>query len=152
MSSNTRDGADTGLKRTRMLASVVLILMITLLLLFGLVLRNPDNVQVEVLEGLTHNSAAGATSGEFETWVLVQNPDQKNPAYVNITYMTPDGPVAGPSELLQPGARKSFNVAESVPDTWEVSTQVSSNQNVIAERAMYGEDRRWGHDSRAGKL
>jgi hypothetical protein len=94
----------------------------------------------------------GSTGPGFETWILVQNPHQDKPARVEITYMTPEGQVEGPKETLQPGARRSFNVADSVPDTWEVSTQVVSDKDVIAERAMYGEGRQWGHDSVAGRL
>jgi hypothetical protein len=40
-------------------------------------------------------------------------------------------------------------VAKTVPDTWEVSTKVTSENGVgvTAERAMYGNGRTWAHDS-----
>ncbi len=80
----------------------------------------------------------------------MQNPGT-HPAQVSITYMTPDGAVEGPDLELAPESRHSFNVADTVPDTWHVSTRVESNQPVIAERAVYwsGGDvyRQSGHDS-----
>jgi Tol biopolymer transport system component len=90
--------------------------------------------------------AEGCTAGDFETWVLVQNPNSQ-PASIQVTYMTSSGPVAGPAETLPANSRKSYNVASTVPDSWEVSTKVHANRPVIAERAMYGNGRQWGHDS-----
>ncbi len=90
--------------------------------------------------------AEGCTNGGFETWVLVQNPSS-SAAHVSLTYMTPDGPVTGPSKTLAANSRQTFNVAESVPGAWAVSTEVTSDVPVIAERAMYGGGRTWGHDS-----
>jgi len=90
--------------------------------------------------------AEGSTAPGFETWVLVQNPGSK-PANVSLTYMTPNGAVAGPSVALPPRSRKSFEVSKTVADTWEVSTEVTSDQPVVAERAMYGNNRTWATDS-----
>ena len=87
-----------------------------------------------------------AAAGSFETWVLVQNP-QSVPVDVALTYMTPSGKVDGPRETLSPNSRKSYNVANKVNDAWEVSTKVETTQPVIAERAMYGNNRTWAHDS-----
>ncbi len=61
--------------------------------------------------------------------------------------MTPGGIVPGPTAVLGPGSRKSFDVAQTVPGAWQVSTRVDSNKPVVAERAMYGNDRAWGTDS-----
>jgi riboflavin synthase alpha subunit len=90
--------------------------------------------------------AEGSTGGSFETWVLVQNPGSEM-ATVDLTYMTEAGAVPGPTLYLEPQTRQTVNVAGTVPDTWSVSTTVSSNKPVIAERAMYWEDRIGGHDS-----
>ena len=73
---------------------------------------------------------------QFETWVLVQNPSS-DVAHVKVTYMTHDGMVDGPEMELAPNTRVSFNVAEILPLTWEVSTKVESNHPIIVERAMY---------------
>ncbi|MHB8896298.1 MAG: WD40/YVTN/BNR-like repeat-containing protein [Candidatus Geothermincolia bacterium] len=90
--------------------------------------------------------AEGCTGGDFETWVLVQNPNT-TPASVKLTYMTAGGPVDGPSEKIPANSRKTYNAADKVPNTWEVSTRVQADVPVIAERAMYGNGRMWGHDS-----
>ena len=84
--------------------------------------------------------AEGSTGPGFETWVLVQNPNDTE-AEVDITYMTPEGPVQGPSETIPANSRQTYNVASTIPDCWEVSTKVTSDEPVIAERAVYGDSR-----------
>jgi photosystem II stability/assembly factor-like uncharacterized protein len=81
--------------------------------------------------------AEGATAGGFETWVLVQNPND-DPANVTLTYMTGNGEVPGGTISLPPNSRQSVNVGFTV-QTFKVSTKVISNRPVIAERAMYGD-------------
>ncbi|MCG2796734.1 MAG: DUF5719 family protein, partial [Actinomycetia bacterium] len=91
--------------------------------------------------------AEGSTRG-FETWVLIQNPwDQ--PANIDITYMTPTGATPGPSEELPPKSRETYNVAdtEAVHDVWDVSTMVTAEKPVVAERAVYWGNRRGGTSS-----
>ncbi len=90
--------------------------------------------------------AEGCTNGGFETWVLVQNPNA-TPADINITYMTPQGTVQGPRTKLAANSRQTFNVADVLPGQWQVSTRVTSDKNIIAERSMYGHNRKWGSDS-----
>jgi len=90
--------------------------------------------------------AEGCTNAGFETWVLVQNPSA-TPATVNLSYMTPSGQVPGQSATIPASSRQTFFVADKVPDQWSVSTRVTSNVPVIAERSMYGNNRTWGHDS-----
>ncbi|MHB8896376.1 MAG: IPT/TIG domain-containing protein, partial [Candidatus Geothermincolia bacterium] len=77
-----------------------------------------------------------AASGTFETWVLVQNPGNQA-ADVSLTYMTTGGPVAGPSFQLPAFSRKSIDVADTLPNCWSVSTSITSNVPVVAERSMY---------------
>ena len=90
--------------------------------------------------------AEGCTAANFETWVLVQNPGD-SPANVTLTYMTPSGAIPGPTESVGPKSRRTFEVAKDVPGTWEVSIRVASDQPVIAERSLYGNNRIWAHDS-----
>jgi len=78
----------------------------------------------------------GCTAGGFETWVLLQNPG-KDRATVDMTYMTPAGEIDGPTVILEPESRQTVNVSETLPDTWSVSTRVSSDRPVVAERATY---------------
>ena len=89
--------------------------------------------------------AEGATAGGFETWILVQNPESEA-AQVTLTYQTDMGEVNGPTINLAPESRESINVADTV-QTYNVSTVVSSNKPVVAERAVYFNDRNCATDS-----
>lgn len=89
--------------------------------------------------------AEGCTGPDFETWILVQNPGTE-PAYVELTYQTASGPLAGPTATLAPNSRQTFDVGATV-HTWDVSTRIVSDRPVVAERAMYGSNRKWAHDS-----
>lgn len=90
--------------------------------------------------------AEGSTGGGFETWVLVQNPGDEA-AIVKVTYMNASGPVAGPTMNMAPHSRTTVNVADTLPGDWQVSTRVSADVPVIAERAMYWGGRKAGHDA-----
>lgn len=94
---------------------------------------------------LTWYLAEGCTESTFETFILVQNPGA-NVASVQLTFMTGTGEIAGPSMALQPHTRYTW-LANSYVTSWSVSTMVSSDQPVVAERAMYGDNRTWAHDS-----
>ena len=84
----------------------------------------------------------------FETWVLLANPGAET-ATAHVFYMTPNGEKTGPTVELAAGTRKTINVADTlaVAGEWSVSTRVSSDKPILAERAMYGNKRTWGHDS-----
>jgi hypothetical protein len=91
--------------------------------------------------------AEGATAGDFETFVLVQNPNPTE-VTVDLDFMTSTGPQAGPQNFPVPGnSRVTFKANDFVTD-FNVSTQVTSTGgDVICERAMYGNNRTWAHDS-----
>ncbi len=89
--------------------------------------------------------AEGSTGPGFETWITVQNAAAV-PAHVTLSYMTPDGTTVGPSVTMAPASRETFNVADTLPDEWSVSTMVTSDSPVIAERSMYGNGRTWAHE------
>ncbi|MDD5747583.1 MAG: IPT/TIG domain-containing protein, partial [Actinomycetota bacterium] len=90
--------------------------------------------------------AEGSTGGGFETWVLVQNPNDA-PAKVSVFYQTAEGEKKGPEITLAPKTRQSISVANTVPENYQVSTRITSNKEIIAERAMYWNNRLGGHDS-----
>jgi hypothetical protein len=90
--------------------------------------------------------AEGCTEGGMETWVLVQNPMDED-TEVSLSFMTGSGPVDGPQDVLLPAnSRASFNVGSYVTD-WDVSTSVNARDQVVCERAMYGNGRQWAHES-----
>jgi len=79
----------------------------------------------------------GCTADGFDEWVLVMNPDTENSADVQLTLMTPEGPVAGPTAMLPPASRETFHINDCY--IGDVSTQVQSTNKVmvVCERAMY---------------
>ena len=91
--------------------------------------------------------AEGCTDGGMETFVLVQNPNPDE-VKVDLTFMTSNGPMDGPQDFAIPGnSRTTFDLSSFVVD-FNVSTKVDSvGGEVICERAMYGNDRTWAHDS-----
>ena len=90
--------------------------------------------------------AEGCTNEGFETWVLVQNPNDEK-ATIKLTYMTPTGEIEGPDAELEPNTRTTFFVGDTVPGEWSISTMVESDVPIICERAMYWGNRVGGHDS-----
>jgi hypothetical protein len=91
--------------------------------------------------------AEGSTGGDFETFVLVQNPGASDVS-VDLTFMTSSGEQPGPQDYnIAAGSRHTFKVNDYVTD-WDVSTVVTAyGGDVICERAMYGGNRTWAHDS-----
>ncbi|MBU2687150.1 MAG: VCBS repeat-containing protein [Actinobacteria bacterium] len=90
--------------------------------------------------------AEGSTAGGMETWITVQNPNDRK-VKVTVSYLTANGAVAGPPLTLAARSRATLFVADTVPNEWEVSTVVAASGPVVAERAMYGNGRAWGHES-----
>ncbi len=89
--------------------------------------------------------AEGCTQGGMETWVLVQNPGDA-PASIAIDFQTATGRVEGPRETVPARSRRTYEVSGYVT-AWDVSTTVTSDLPVVAERAMYGGNRTWAHGS-----
>jgi N-acetylmuramoyl-L-alanine amidase len=89
--------------------------------------------------------AEGCTAGEFETWILVQNPGD-NPAEIDMLLQTGEGQAQGPRDIVPARSRRSYNLGDYVT-SYDVSTQVTATQEIICERAMYGGNRTWAHDS-----
>jgi len=90
--------------------------------------------------------AEGCTEGDFETFVLVQNPGDAEVS-VDLTFMTSQGERPGPQDFpLKAGSRHTFKLNDYLVD-WEVSTRVEASGPVVCERAMYGNGRTWAHDS-----
>jgi hypothetical protein len=86
-------------------------------------------------EGYTGTTPGG---GNFETWILVQNPGTTD-ATVRLDFQLPSG-TAAPAQMytLKAGTRMSvlLNSLEGLSGT-DVSTRVTSDRPVVAERAVY---------------
>lgn len=83
--------------------------------------------------------AEGYTGGQFDTYVLIMNPNDM-PAVAEVTFMRSDGKNFLHTYDLLPNSRFSIHV-DDLPDLEkaEVSTFVSASREVIVERAMYFE-------------
>jgi hypothetical protein len=81
--------------------------------------------------------AEGTTAYGFTTYVLIQNPNNKD-NQVTVTYMTPWGPKPQAPFTMSANSRKTIRVNDiaEVADT-DLSTKVSGTLPLIAERAMY---------------
>ena len=79
--------------------------------------------------------AEGSTQPPFDTWLLLQNPnEQTTPA--TITYLIQGGGSQTQTLLLPPTSRTSVFVNQ-VLDNVAFSSQVRADRPIIAERAMY---------------
>lgn len=96
-------------------------------------------------EGIKWYLAEGCTMDGFETWILVQNPEN-SPAGINLEFQTDSGLESGPSEIIEANSRKTFYVGNYVK-SYDVSTMVSSTSDVICERAVYWGGMQGGHNS-----
>ncbi|MDY6794917.1 MAG: DUF5719 family protein [Actinomycetota bacterium] len=101
--------------------------------------------------GKTWYLAEGYTGGQFDTWVLVQNPGTQ-PADITLDFQVQGGSAPSRGFTVPAGERTSFHLDEfeGLSDA-QVSTKVTSNMDVVAERAMYFiyDGKQGGHDSRA---
>ncbi len=81
--------------------------------------------------------AEGYTAGSFDEYILLQNPGDTE-ADVWLIYMVPGGSPVGYEYKVAPKQRATVHVDETPGiEASEVSTQVSSNVPIIAERSMY---------------
>lgn len=87
----------------------------------------------------------GCSDYGFETWTLIQNKNDL-PASVDITYMPEGGNPVTVERYIPPNTRQTFNMKDDIGKA-SASIMVQSNIPVVAERAMYMNDRRGGHCS-----
>ena len=93
--------------------------------------------------------AEGCTTGGFENWILVQNPNP-NSVRINISLDTDQGQVVPPvmQDLIMPAhTRASWNLANFHVSDAVAARVTSTGGPVVAERAMYGPERVWGTTS-----
>ncbi len=81
--------------------------------------------------------AEGYTGGDFDLYVLVQNPTAQG-GTVHVRYMKPDGTTYEYDYPIKPTSRMSLHV-DDIPELAdaEVSTTVTCDQAVVVERAQY---------------
>lgn len=87
----------------------------------------------------------GASAFGFETWLLIQNPGSQEAA-CTVTYMIDGQPAKAFEKKVPAGSRRSFNMADDI-GVASAGFEIDSDVPVIAERSMYRNSRREGHDS-----
>ena len=97
--------------------------------------------------GRTWYLAAGASSGGFDTWLLVENPGG-NPATVKVSFMTDAGTVITQPMFVLPHSRSSLYTNPLVPDA-AYGFRIDSDEPIVAERSVYFDGGRAGFDSAA---
>lgn len=80
--------------------------------------------------------AEGTAGGMFETYFLIANWADL-PATVTLTYRNASGTVIGTQGLVIPGYGRGTVWANAVTGGQDFTTEVTSDRNIIAERAMY---------------
>jgi thermitase len=91
--------------------------------------------------------AEGSTVSPFDTWVLLMNPNSV-PTLAQMRFLREDGSVVDHTELVPAMARKSVYV-NMLFTTSGFATQVSADQPIVVERAMYFDGDQSGHDTLA---
>ncbi|RJP31073.1 MAG: SpoIID/LytB domain-containing protein [Actinobacteria bacterium] len=93
--------------------------------------------------------AEGYTGGEFDTWILLANPNDET-ARVTLTFMLPDASTKDFALDVPPHSRGTVH-PDDIPglEQAEISTSVQSSIPIVAERAMYFsyKGRGGGHDA-----
>jgi hypothetical protein len=91
--------------------------------------------------------AEGSTVAPYDTWVLMMNPNPA-PALAQMRFMREDGSVVDHAELIPAMGRKSVYV-NLLFTTSGFATQVTADQPIVVERAMYFDNDQGGHDTLA---
>ena len=91
--------------------------------------------------------AEGSTVPPFDTWVLMMNPNPA-PTQAHLRFMREDGSVIDDAELIPAMGRKSVYVNQLFTASG-FATQISSDQPIVVERAMYFDNDQGGHDTLA---
>ena len=87
----------------------------------------------------------GSSSWGFETWLLIQNPNEDE-ATAEVTYMIEGEELQVFTKTIPANSRKTYNIANDIGAA-DASIKVDSDVPVIPERAMYRNNGRSGHDS-----
>jgi hypothetical protein len=91
--------------------------------------------------------AEGSSVPPFETWVLLMNPNA-TPTTARLRFLREDGSVVEQNELVPAMGRRSVYV-NALFTTSGFATQVTADQPLVVERAMYFDDGQGGHDTLA---
>ncbi|HWQ12826.1 MAG TPA: peptidoglycan recognition family protein, partial [Roseiflexaceae bacterium] len=80
--------------------------------------------------------ADGRTSGEFQQYLLLSNPN-KSQARVTVDFLLANGAPASQSVVMPGGSRYTMAVHQLYPNQQAISATVRSTQPIVAERSVY---------------
>ncbi|MBN2168637.1 MAG: PQQ-like beta-propeller repeat protein [Actinobacteria bacterium] len=80
--------------------------------------------------------AEGTTRSNFQEWLCLMNPTGQE-ASATINYMTLDGQVIEKAKSLPPNSRTTINVNTDIGFETDLSMNVASNRDIVAERPIY---------------
>jgi hypothetical protein len=89
--------------------------------------------------------AEGSTSPPFDTWILLQNPNEA-PATAKLTFFAEDGSTVTHSMLIPHVSRVSLLVNQVVSNS-AVGTRIEADRPIVAERAIYSDGGKAGSSS-----
>jgi hypothetical protein len=89
----------------------------------------------------TWRFADGRTSGEFQEYLLLSNPN-KNQARVAVEFMLNDGTTSNQVFPMPGGSRYTLAVHQLYPGQEAIAATVSSTQPIVAERSLFPGDPR----------
>src|SRR5665647_446168 len=93
----------------------------------------------------------GQTSGGYETWTLVQNPNA-SAVSVEVSYLKAGGGVESLTDTIPANSRKTFKMADKIPSN-RASIMITSRtpgKKIMVERAMYWNNKGAGTETIGG--
>ena len=114
---------------------------------------DPDEVNIEAYQMRGGHSNAGSptpakewflsegsTGMGFETYILLQNP-QDEEVTVKATFMDAEGIANQTTTTMAARSRGTLKVSDYVVDNFHVSTSVTADKQIVAERSQYWDKR-----------
>jgi subtilisin family serine protease len=101
--------------------------------------------------GKTWFLAEGDSRAGYDTWILLQNPNEDVVANVSVTFYKDDGTTQVAYYALDPRTRLSVFADQILPDT-TFGARIDSDQQIVVERSLYVADGAGGHNSTAVQI
>jgi hypothetical protein len=101
--------------------------------------------------GQTWFLAEGDSRPGYDTWILLQNPNQSEVANVSVTFIKDDGTTQVAYYALDPRTRLSLFADTIVPNA-TFGARIDADQQIIVERSIYLANGAGGHASSAMQI
>jgi hypothetical protein len=89
-----------------------------------------------ILPSFTWRFADGRTSGDFQEYLLLSNPN-KNQARVEVEFVQADGKKASQAVIMPGNSRYTMAVHQLYPGQSAIAATVRSTQPIVAERSLF---------------